>query len=73
MTKNEMDARCPDCGGHEFENEKFVGCLCFEPLRDSKVKVVKNEDGTYRLQFGKGWDADSFKLLLDVIKRERHE
>jgi hypothetical protein len=72
MTKSEMAAKCPDCGESEFQGAKFVGCLCMEP-HGVNVKVRKNENGTYRLEFGKSVDPETYRLLLEVLKRETHE
>ena len=73
MTKAEMEVRCPDCGGQEFKGEKFVGCICMGDLAtEANLKVLKSEDGNFRIEFGRGWDQDNIEMLLEILKRKQN-
>jgi hypothetical protein len=72
LSKGEMQSRCPDCGGLEFIGEKFAGCICMGDMRNSKLRVVKNEKGDYELKFGKGWDKENIELLLEILRRRNN-
>ena len=73
MTKAEMALHCPDCGGKEFDGDKFVGCVCLGDLAtEGNLKVQKSEDGNYRIVFGRGWDRDNIEMLLEILKRKQN-
>lgn len=72
LTKQQMDAICPDCGGKEFTNGKFVGCICMGDFRMAELNIIRKGEG-YEIVFGKGWDKEGIEILLDVLKRRNDE
>lgn len=67
LTKAEIEATCPSCGGVEFEGGRFIGCLCF---RDYAHQVqLRKADSGYEMQTA--LDPDFVRALLGVLKRRK--
>ena len=64
--KSEADQPCEICAGHQFENNKFKGCICFRDLAKS-IKTTAYGDG-YVLDFNSSIDADTVKALLKTFR-----
>lgn len=60
--KAEAAQACPVCGGHQFESNRFKGCMCFRELSKS-VKTTAYGDG-YVLEFDSTVDAGTMKALM---------
>jgi GNAT superfamily N-acetyltransferase len=65
VTKSQAQTKCPVCSGHQFNGDKFVGCICFKSLAKSVV-VTAIETG-YNLEFKDGWDSESILTLLESL------
>lgn len=65
ISKTEIDATCPACGEVEFEDDRFVGCVC---LRDyaHKVQLQKSGDDYQLITMEK---PDFVRQLLGILKR----
>lgn len=68
--KSEAEQECSMCGGHQFENHKFRGCICFRELAKS-ITTTAYGDG-YVLTFKPGIDADDVKALMKNF-RSKHD
>ena len=64
--KSEAEQECRMCGGHQFENNKFKGCICFRDL-SKHVSTTAYGDG-YVLTFKPGMDAESVKALMKTFR-----
>ena len=64
--KSEAERECDMCGGHQFENNKFRGCICFRELAKS-ISTTAYGDG-YVLTFKSGIDADDVKALMKSFR-----
>lgn len=67
--KSEADQACEMCGGRQFENNKFKGCICFRELSKS-ITTTAYGDG-YVLSFKGNIDSDSVKALIKAF-RSKH-
>jgi hypothetical protein len=65
VTKNESERPCEECGGHQFNNSRFVGCLCLIEL-SKNVSSEVIDDG-YLLKF-KNLDEDAISTLIETLK-----
>ncbi len=69
LTRSEASATCGGCGGHQFTDDKFVGCLCFEAIAKS-VKVTSATDSGLVLELDMRTldrdDVDALKEAFDV-------
>lgn len=45
LTRSEMNHVCPMCAGKQFENDEFVGCICFSALQKSVDMLALDELG----------------------------
>lgn len=50
MSKNEMSLKCPDCGGKQFNNNKFIGCICTSSFKKN-VSVASINDDEFSVHF----------------------
>jgi hypothetical protein len=66
MQKNET-VSCPDCRKEIFNETGFSGCICLGDNRDSKINIVKSENGI-RVSFGKKWELENIEMLLEVLR-----
>jgi hypothetical protein len=73
LTRSEAGAACGACGGHQFADDKFVGCLCFEAIAKSvtvrhasALGFVLELDMRTLDQDDKDALADAFKGSIDV-------
>lgn len=65
VTKSQSERDCPECGGRLFKAETFNGCMCF---RDLKKATSTRKDGEgYVLTFGKEWDSESIRVLINTL------
>ena len=64
--KSEAEQPCEACGGHQFEGNKFKGCICFRDLAKS-IKTTAYGDG-YVLDFNSSIDADTVKALMKTFR-----
>lgn len=71
MAKGET-VDCPDCGKNIFDGQLFSGCVCLGDDMEKKVFIKKNESGI-TLRFSKGWDQENIEMLLEVLRRKKHE
>lgn len=60
--KNEASQPCEICGGHQFKDNHFVGCICFSDLAKS-IKTTAYGDG-YVLDFKNGTDPEVLRALM---------
>lgn len=68
VEKAEADHECPDCGLFNFQDHKFVGCMCHRDLAKS-VKTTVYSDG-YVLEFRSGADRDEVAVLRRQLHRD---
>lgn len=67
LTKNESKTVCEECGGNQFINNKFTGCMCISDLAKG-VKTELNNDG-YTLNFNMlELDDDAVSTIISVFK-----
>ena len=64
--KSEAEQECGMCGGHQFENNKFKGCICFRELSKS-ITTTAYGDG-YVLSFKPSIDSDAVKALIKAFR-----
>lgn len=64
--KSEAERECEACGGHQFKDNKFHGCVCFRDLSKS-IKTTAYGDG-YVLEFGLGIDQEAVKTLMKTFR-----
>lgn len=64
--KSEAEAECDLCGGHQFEHNRFKGCICFRELSKS-VTTTAYGDG-YVLTFKPSIDPDAVKALMRTFR-----
>ena len=64
--KSESEQACEVCGGHQFESNKFRGCICFRDLAKS-IKTTAYGDG-YVLDFSSSIDADTVRALMKTFR-----
>lgn len=67
VTKAEAEAECI-CGGKQFKDDKFIGCVCFADLAKA-VSVTVLDDG-YNLTFGSSWDQEAILTLIESLGRK---
>lgn len=65
--KSEAEAECKMCGGHQFQDNKFKGCICFRDLSKS-ITTTAYGDG-YVLTFKPSIDAESVRALMKTFRR----
>ena len=68
LDSEDMDSTCPDCGEGEFENEHYRGCPCFAYMQKAETRVSRRPDGRYMMEFGRGWDRDNVRVLIEILK-----
>lgn len=69
VSKSESERKCSECGGRQFYQKRFVGCLCSSELaKSTKTEVFPDGNFSVRL-VGSEWDEDSLATLLSVLKR----
>ena len=68
VEKSEASRVCTACGGHQFEADRFRGCICFRELNKS-IKTVVYGDG-YVLEFGSGIDREAVRALRRALQGE---
>lgn len=65
--KSEAGQACEICGGHQFKDNRFVGCICFRDLAKS-VRTTAYGDG-YVLEFKPEMDAEGVRALMKTFGR----
>jgi hypothetical protein len=65
IAKSRQDKECPACGGKQFKNGAFKGCVCFRDL--SKSVEVQDSGDNLVLSFGNSWDSDAIATLLEAL------
>lgn len=66
ISKSESEKTCSECGIGQFNQSKFVGCLCLRDLA-GHIKVEKSENDLM-LHFDSTMDIDSIETLVDIFK-----
>jgi len=66
IDKSEAMTPCDMCGGVQFKNDKFVGCICLADLRKS-VRTTTYSDGLV-LEFEPGTDKEAARTLMRIFK-----
>lgn len=64
--KSEAAQACSMCGGHQFKNDRFVGCICWSDLAKS-IRTTAYGDG-YVLSFKQGVDQESVIALMKAFR-----
>lgn len=64
--KSEAEQACSMCAGHQFENNRFHGCICFREL-SKHIKTTAYGDG-YVLDFDSSIDADTVRALMKTFR-----
>jgi GNAT superfamily N-acetyltransferase len=65
--KNEALRSCGMCGGQNFRDNRFVGCLCYASLSKG-IKTTAYGDG-FVLEFERGTDPEVLRALMKEFKR----
>lgn len=65
--KSEAERACEICGGHQFQSNRFKGCICYSDLAKS-IKTTAYGDG-YVLDFKSGIDTEAVKALMKTFRR----
>lgn len=67
VSAQEALRKCGECGGRQFNQHKFVGCLCFRGLAKSVTST--QSDGRFVVKFnGMDWDDDSITAIISILK-----
>lgn len=66
LSRSESEIKCSFCGGHQFEDYKFNGCLCFADLAKN-VKTTAYSDG-YVLDFKPGFDTEAYIVISKYFR-----
>lgn len=64
--KSEAGQPCDICGGHQFKDNAFAGCICFSDLAKS-IKTTAYSDG-YVLDFKAGTDPEVLRALMKQFR-----
>lgn len=64
--KSESERVCNICGGKQFSNNKFIGCICFRS-ESPLIKTFTYSDG-YVLEFGKDFSASMYITLSKYFR-----
>jgi GNAT superfamily N-acetyltransferase len=64
--KSEAEQPCFACGGKQFQDHKFHGCICYRSLNKS-IRTTAYGDG-YVLEFGPDIDVDTVKALIRTFR-----
>lgn len=67
VTKSQAERQCHVCGGYNFADGRFKGCICFRDLAPDTVSTAYN-DG-YVLEFRKTAEPDAVNLLFRTLKK----
>jgi len=68
LTRSEAGSPCLACGGRQLVDDKFVGCLCFEPFAKA-VRVTSATDSGFVLELDRRvLDQDDVDALTDAFK-----
>lgn len=68
IKKSESEYACPECGGRQFKQDRFVGCMCFRAL--AKSVTTKTTAEGYVLSLSRSdWDEASVQSLVSALKR----
>jgi hypothetical protein len=70
ISKGESELTCDVCSGVQFNNNKFVGCICFKDFAPL-IKTATYKDG-HVLEFKKGFDVEAY-LVLSKYFRGRND
>jgi hypothetical protein len=65
IAKSKSDSKCPACGGKQFKDGSFKGCVCFREM--SKSVKVEDAGDNLLLTFGSNWDSDAIATLLEAL------
>lgn len=70
LTRSEAASPCSACGGHQFAEDKFVGCLCFEAFAKA-VKVTSATEAGLVLELDRRLlEQDDVEALTDAFKAD---
>jgi hypothetical protein len=68
LTRSEAATACSDCAGHQFVDDKFVGCICFEAIAKA-VKVKSATGAGLVLELDRrALEQDDVDALADAFK-----
>lgn len=67
VTKSQAKRQCHVCGGYNFVNDSFKGCICFRDLAPDTT-TTSYRDG-YVLEFRKSAEPEAVALLLRTLKK----
>lgn len=62
----DLESRCRECGGQQFREQRFQGCLCLRSL--AKSVCVRQESNELWLEFGSGLDQDEVQIVIDSVR-----
>lgn len=69
LTRSEVEHKCPACGGTQFKDGKFAGCICFRAMNKAIAVVSSNGDGlTIELDM-RILDADDVATFREALGR----
>jgi len=69
LTRSEAATPCGDCAGHQFVDDKFVGCICFESFAKA-IKVMSVTDAGLVLELDmRTLEQDDVDALSDAFGR----
>lgn len=67
VSKSQAERQCHVCGGYNFAEGRFRGCICFRDLAPDTVSTAYG-DG-FVLEFRKSAEPDAVNLLLRTLKK----
>ncbi len=71
VAKSQADRACEACGGFNFRNERFEGCVCWADLAKTVSTVVHKND--YTLVFGPGTDLEFVQALAKTLWKQNDD
>jgi hypothetical protein len=66
IAKAEAEKPCEICGGKQFANHRFQGCICYRDISKS-VRTTPYSDG-YVLEFAPGTDIEVVRALMRTFQ-----
>lgn len=65
IAKAQAERPCGACGGKQFKDGTFKGCICFKEM--SKSVSVEDAGSNLLISFGSNWDSDAIATLLEAL------
>jgi hypothetical protein len=66
VAKAELGVACNICGRVQFQDGRFVGCMCFQVLAKG-VRTTPIATGDVVLTFGSSWDLPAIEVLIEAL------